>query len=281
MGFVEGFSAEMVKFRCNGVDWAVDLSGRGTPIVFLHGFPFDRTMYSFVAPLLSDKCRVIVPDLPGFGESRFSSGEIPDQFRMEDYADGLASLLDELEEAKAVICGLSMGGYIAMQFFRRHPDRLLGLIFCDTRSTPDTEDAAERRKHLADSVYQTGTLPLAEQMVPNLCSPSTIANKADIVLYLREMILRQDPSGVAAAARGMAVRDDSTPYLSGISVPAIALGGNDDCISPPEVMSEMATSINGCESVTIPESGHLPPLENPRFFAATVRNFIDRLCVGN
>lgn len=269
-----------MKFLCNGIDWSVFAEGNGKVLVFLHGFPFDQRLYLEACRPLSDSYRVIIPDLPGFGESRFRPGAEPNCFAMGDFADGLAALLDELGEPKALICGLSMGGYIAMQFFRRHPDRLSGLIFCDTRSTPDLPAAAEKRRHLADSIHQTGVKSLAAQMVPSLLSPKTLASNQKVVLYLTNIISGQDASAVAAAARGMADRDDSTVFLKEIVVPTLFLAGEDDRISPPSVMREMADAVRGSEFRTIPGAGHLPPLENPEYFALSVRTFADRVYNG-
>lgn len=266
-----------MKFRYNGIDWSIYDEGSGKALVFVHGFPFDRRLYQNACRSLTDRYRIIIPDLPGFGKSRFQSGIEPSCLEMGDFADGLAALLDELGESKAVICGLSMGGYIAMQFFRRHSDQLGGLIFCDTRSTPDIPSAAEKRRTLADSVYNTGAAPLADQMIPALLSPKTIAENPDVVFSLTEMISEQLPSGIAAAARGMAVRDDSTQFLKEITVPTLVMVGEDDRISPPEAMREMADAISESEFCTVPGAGHLPPLENPLFFTEAVERFADRV----
>lgn len=269
------FGDIIVKISCNGIEWSVFVEGNGKPLVFLHGFPFDQELYHNACQPLTDRYRVVIPDLPGFGESRFRTGEEPTCLAMSDFADGLLSLLDALDEPNALICGLSMGGYIAMQFFRRYPKRLAGLIFCDTRSTPDLPTTAEKRRLLADSVHQTGVAFLADQMVSSLLSPRTLAENQKVVAFLTKMISRQDASAVAAAARGMADRDDSTLFLKEIAVPTLFLVGEDDRISPPEVMRQMADSVPGSEFQTIPGAGHLPPLENPELFTLTIRRFAD------
>lgn len=266
----------MEKFHCGSLDWSVYAKGVGMPLVFLHAFPLDHTMYSLACLPLEDAYRVILPDLPGFGEARFLGACVPERVTMSEYADGLALLLDELGEEKVVLCGVSMGGYIAMQFFRRHAQRLAGLIFCDTRSTPDLPTAAKNRLILADTIHEHGSASLCDRMVPNLLSPETTTEQPDVVDFLREMISRQDPNGIAAAARGMAARDDSTEYLKDILVPTLVLGGVEDMISPPEAMRELASRIPGSEFSVIPSAGHLPPLESPVLFASTVRAFVDK-----
>lgn len=267
----------MENFHCNGTDWAVYVKGNGFPVLFLHGFPFDHSLYNLACVPLIDEFRVIIPDLPGFGESQFPQLNPPYKFTMDEYAAGIADLVEQLGEEKVIICGLSMGGYIAMSFFRRYASRLAGLIFSDTRSTPDTPSAAENRLRLADSIRKTGTEPLAEQMIPNLLAPKTVNNHPDVVQFLRDMIVRQSASGIAAAARGMAARDDSTEFLKSIDIPTLVLGGTEDKISPPEAMKSLADWIPRSEYVEIFDSGHLPPLENPVLFADTIRSFVRRI----
>ena len=266
----------MAKISCKGFDWWFYRGGQGPMLVFLHGFPFDRMLFHSSCLPLTDAYSVLIPDLPGFGESSFFSEDAPTQFTIGAYADGLACLFSDLHIEKAVLCGLSMGGYIAMQFFRRYPQLLSGLIFCDTRSTPDSREAVKKRLDLADTVYQTDTAMLAESMIPKLLSTNSQRYREN-EKFLFDMIARQGPSGIAAAARGMALRDDSTPYLPEISVPTLVVGGEDDQISPPEAMTELASRIPGSELVLIKNAGHLPPLENPIAFENEVRCFADRI----
>ena len=267
----------MVKYQCSGIDWAACIEGDGYPVLFLHGFPFDHTMYSAACAPLSGTFRVILPDLPGFGESRGAVPEFPAKISMEEYADMLAEFTDRIGERKVVLCGLSMGGYIAMQFARRHSSRLAGLILCDTRPIPDTPAAAANRLKLAETVFLTGAAPLADQMTPNLLSPESIAGRPETVRFLKEMITRQKAPGIAAAARGMAERGDSTEFLKTLSVPALAIGGADDKISPPEAMKGIADLIPGCRYVSIPGAGHLPPLETPALFEREIRSFLEHI----
>ena len=267
----------MEKYRFLGFEWAVLTRGSGRPVVFVHGFPFDHSMYAVSCLPLSDEFRIVLPDLPGFGGSVFPEGSAPIKITMADYADGLAELLDCLHEEKAIVCGLSMGGYIAMQFMRRHADRLAGLVLCDTRSTPDTPEVAANRIRLADSVFETGAAPLAGTMLPNLLSEETLGNLPKISGFVSDMIARQKPAGIAAAARGMAERDDSTPYLKDVSVPTLVLGGECDRISPPDAMKGLAGRISGAEYLLVPTVGHIPPLETPVFFSDAIRGFARRI----
>lgn len=267
----------MEKFQISGSEWRVWTKGEGKPILFVHGFPFDHSMFIPSCFPLLDRFQVILPDLPGFGESRFLEGIGPDKIGMADYADGLAAILDRLKIEKTILCGLSMGGYIAMQFFRRHSERLAGLVFCDTRPTPDSPEAAAGRLRLAESVFQTGVEPLPARMIPNLLSERTRRESPGVVRFVTEMILRQTPSGVAAAARGMAERDDSTEFLKEITVPTLALCGKEDNLSPPNIIRSMAEAVPGAEFLEIDGAAHLPPLESPLLFSGGIRRFAEKV----
>lgn len=242
--------------------------GEGTAVVFAHGFPFDRTMWNASAELISGSARVILPDLRGFGESetRFDGEKTAE---MTDYADDIAELLDSMRISRAVFCGLSMGGYIAMAFAAKYPEKLAGLILCDTKTAADTPEAARKRKNLAETIHNTGTEPLLNG-IGDLLAPNTLENKPETVAFVREMIRRQRPAGIAQAALAMANRPDTTGFLGKITVPVLVIAGENDRLSPPESMRKIAESIPNGSFFTIPNAGHLAPLEQPERFAETV-----------
>ncbi len=291
---------KMEKIRHRGAELSVWIKGDGkNSLLFVHGFPFDHEMYRTSCEPLSDEFRVMIPDLRGFGESRFltgleenggvesSGGSIEgaetggegesrnqgERVTMGEFADDLIALLDHFQIDKTILCGLSMGGYIAMNFARRYPERLAGLILCDTNSHPDPPEKRKGRLQLADSIFSTGPVPLPEGMIPNLLAPETRSNAPETVRSLREMILRQSPRGIAAAARGMADRDDSTPFLASIPVPALVIGGEMDPISPPEGMRSLANALSDARLVILKGAAHLPPMEVPAAFTDSVRSF--------
>lgn len=283
---------EKIGFRDRQL--SVWTKGKGNSILFVHGFPFDHAMWLSVAERLTDKFRVIVPDLRRFGESfderndknsdnkkngvNERSGEESHAPRaitsMADFADDLADLLEAMKIEKTVICGLSMGGYIGMEFLRRHSDRLAGLILCDTKTVSDSPEAAAGRRKLAQTIFLTGTEPLPDRMIPNLLSKTTVVKSPETVSFLREMILRQRPEGIAAAALGMAERSDTTPLLAICPVPLLTIGGQDDVLSPPDVLKEIAAAAPDGRFVEIADAGHLSPLEKPAEFAAAVAAFL-------
>jgi pimeloyl-ACP methyl ester carboxylesterase len=197
---------------------------------------------------------------------------------MEEFADDLAALLDQLEvDEPVVFCGLSMGGYVAWQFCRKYPHQVRGLILCDTRAGADTPQAAAARLETADQVLGEGPGRLVESMIPKLFAPSTMAARPELVESVRGVMLSANRVGIAAAARGMAERPDAASMLPGIGCPTLVLVGRLDAISAPEEMRAVAEAIPRARFVQIPEAGHMSPMENPARFNAAVLAFLDEL----
>lgn len=263
----------MKTVSLSGEKFAVEDVGEGRPLLLVHGFPLDRSMWVRQIEDLQSVCRVIAPDLRGFGESVVSSGTVT----MEQYADDLAHLLDELHVTEPVIyCGLSMGGYIGWQFFQRHRAKLAALIQCDTRAAADTPAARQGRHELADRVLRDGPEFVADSMLPKLFAVTSQTRWSDVVRHTREVILKTNPDGIAAAARGMAVRPAVTGWLSTIDVPTLMIAGTHDAISPPEEMREWAKLIPKSRFVEISGAGHMSVLENPEAANAAIREFVAR-----
>jgi pimeloyl-ACP methyl ester carboxylesterase len=235
----------------------VTVYGDGTPVVLLHAFPLDSRMWLPQVEALGGY-QVIVPDLRGFGAAREQAAEVT---HMDLLADDVARLLDERELERAVLCGLSMGGYVALAFARRHSDRLGGLVLCDTRAGVDTDDARAARLAMAERVLSEGVGFLPEAMVPRLLGETTLQRRPELVQRVTETILDQDPRGIAAAQRGMAERPDSTEVLGQISVPTLVITGMEDQVIAPEEGLQMAASIRDARLVQVPEAGHLVNLE--------------------
>jgi pimeloyl-ACP methyl ester carboxylesterase len=222
---------------------------------------------------LSDSCRVIAPDLRGFGGSEV----VPGVATMEQMADDLAGLLDSLAiQEPVVFCGLSMGGYVAWQFALRHRRRLSKLILCDTRAIADTPDAAAGRLKTAERVLKEGSAVVADGMLPKLFGPQTQTAQPAIVEATRQVMLRTSPAGIAAALHGMAQRPDVTPRLSEIDVPTLVIGGEHDAISPPAEMRSFAAKMPNARFVEVPGAGHMAPLESPDFVNAAIKEFLSR-----
>jgi pimeloyl-ACP methyl ester carboxylesterase len=235
----------------------VTLYGDGTPVVLLHAFPLDSRMWLPQVEALGGY-QLIVPDLRGFGAAREQAVEIA---HMDLLADDVAKLLDERNLERVVLCGQSMGGYISFAFARRHPERLGGLVLCDTRAGADTEEARAGRLAIAERVLAEGVGFLPEVMLPRLLGETTRQQRPDLVQQVTETILAQDPRGVAAAQRGMAERPDSTAVLGQIAVPTLVITGMQDQLIRPEEGTAMAAAIRDARLVQVPDAGHLANLE--------------------
>ncbi|MCC6124700.1 MAG: alpha/beta fold hydrolase [Pirellulales bacterium] len=264
----------MQIFDINGTQIAFLDSGRGIPLVLLHGFPLDHSMWSGQIAGLAGRCRVVVPDLRGFGASGASEGAVA----MEQMADDLAALLDALEIREPIILGgLSMGGYVAFEFWRKYPAKLKALILCDTRPEADSPEIAANRLATADRVLGEGPRPIVDALLPKLFSPRTRAEQPQIVAQTERVMLAADPRGVAAAARGMARRRDFRAELKNIDLPALVLVGADDALTPPAAMQSWAATIPHAVFRVIADAGHMAPLEQPAPVNAAIESFLDSL----
>ncbi|MFI4874976.1 MAG: alpha/beta fold hydrolase [Blastopirellula sp. JB062] len=237
----------------------VVIRGEGEPVLLAHGFPLDHSMWEAQINVLSaEGYQVIAPDLRGFGQSDAAA----EKTTMRQFADDLSRLLAKLNVTRPVtFCGLSMGGYVAWQFFQHHRARLARLILCDTRANDDDEKVARGRLVMAAEVERFGLEKVPETMTPKLIAPITFEKNSAVVQSLREMILRQDRGGVAAAQRGMAERENVTGLLSTIDVPSLVICGGEDVITPPDVMRAIAAEIPDASYVEIAGAGHMAPLE--------------------
>ncbi len=245
-----------------------------TSILFIHGFPFDHLMWRQQVAALS-RWRIIAPDLRGAGAA--SGPSAPADYSIASYADDLIALLDGLHVQQAVVCGLSMGGYIIFELLRRFPERVRAVMLCNTKAEPDTPDAKRGRDALAARARQDGALAVADEMIPRLLAAGTRENRPDVVREVREMIGRQTVTGISGALHALRERPDSTALLDRIRVPALVVGGDEDVIAPASGMKQMAQVIPGAEFVLIRRAGHLTPLEQPLVVNAAIAAFLERL----
>jgi pimeloyl-ACP methyl ester carboxylesterase len=267
----------MARVRVRDTELHVVDRGSGPVVLLVHGFPLSHRMWESQIAALSDRSRVIAPDLRGFGESApLRNGEVV--LTMEQLADDLAGLLEALGVSGPVTyCGLSMGGYIGWQFVRRHRQRLRALILCDTRAAADTPEARAGRRKLAESVRANGSEVAATAMLSKLLAERTPEQRPEAIDRVRQMIVGTRPETIAAALMGMAQRPDVTGGLASIDVPTLVVVGTHDALSPPSEMREIAAGIPGARFVEIPEAGHLAPLENPEAVNAAVASFLDQV----
>ena len=250
-----------------------DTGGNKIPLLLIHGFPLDRTLWSAQTRGLVDVARVLAPDLRGFGESPLPIGAVT----MDTYADDLRDLLDGLGVQRAVIAGLSMGGYIAFAFYRKYASRVRALILADTRAAPDSPEAKKGRDDNVVLAREKGTAAVAEKMFPKMLMPQTIAARADIANATRALMSRQPSEGVVAALIALRDRPDSTPTLGQIVAPTLIVGGAEDTLTPPKDAEQMRDGIRGARLAVIPNAAHLSNFEQPDAFNQTVRAFLQSL----
>lgn len=248
---------------------AVHTAGSGLPLLLLHGFPLDHGMWARQEPL-AEQLRLIVPDQRGFGGS---GGPGPES--IEQLADDAVALLDALHVAgPAVVCGLSMGGYVAQHVAARHPDRVAALILVDTRLEADTPDVRAGRVDLAAKVGRIGQGLVADAMIPRLLAPSPAARAAtdrgEIEAELRRMIVSQPVATIQAALAALGARPDMTDAMRQLRVPALLVVGAEDGITPPACMEQAQQVIPESRLLVVPGAGHMTPLESPDVFNAAV-----------
>jgi 3-oxoadipate enol-lactonase len=262
----------MTKLHVNGLQLAYDDVGSGSPVVLLHGYPFNRSLWNDQVVGLANRYRFVTPDLRGLGESEVADGVTT----MDAMARDVASLTDVLNISRAIIGGLSMGGYVALAFYRNFPARVSALVLADTRAQADTEEAKQIRAQQIEQVLAKGMSPIVDAMLPKLLSPETVSKRPEVVKRIRDMMFETKPAGAAAALRGMASRDDQTELLARIAVPTLILAGREDAITPLQDSERMHAGISGSRLVVIENAGHVSNVEQPEQFNQALAGFLSQ-----
>lgn len=241
--------------------------GDGPLAVLVHGFPLDHTLYLNQMAPLAERRRVVAVDLPGYGMSERVTG-VP--LTMDALADDLADLTEVLGYDQADVLGHSMGGYVLMALWERHSDRCRSVVLVDTRSEADTEEGRAAREEAATSVVNEGRAALGARLQETLLGP-----RADLLAHarLRTMVESTPVETIVASLSGMAQRPDRTHILPTISVPALVIVGEEDGLTPPLDMHQLAAAVPGSEFVVIPGAGHLPSIERPELFTEALLGF--------
>lgn len=244
-----------------------------TSILLIHGFPHDHRLWAPQLTAFGPTYNVLAPDLRGFG----AGGPVPEVIPMEHYAADMLALIDAQGTEKVVLCGLSMGGYVALAFLDLWPERVSALILCNTRATADTEEGKAARMEAARNALEKGMAVVARGMVPKMLCEKTRREQPDLTSLVESMMAEQPPAAVAAASRGMAQRPDRTAMLASISVPTLVITGDADELMPLPTSETMVAAIPGARLVVLPNAGHLSNLEAPDAFNATVSGFLSSL----
>lgn len=240
------------------------------PLLLIHAFPMDSRMWRPQLDAFTPTIRVLAPDLRGFGRNQRS----PLFESVDQHAKDLVALLDQSSAPRALVVGLSMGGYIALAMARRHPHRVAGLLLADTRAEPDDNATQHQRDGLIAQVRSVGTSLLPNVMIPKLLAPSCDDATRN---FLRGIILEQDPSGVAAALLALRNRPDARGGLFQIHCPTALVCGELDELTPPSVMQGLADGIEGSRLTIVPGAGHMSNLEAPAFFNQVLSDLHDEV----
>ena len=257
----------------NGIRMAYDDQGEGVAVLLIHGYPLSRAIFAPQERALSPHYRVIVPDLRGFGDSD-APGET---YHMALLADDLVALLDHLGVNQAVVGGLSMGGYVALAFWRHHAPRVRALILMDTRAEADTDEVRQSRQQAIATAWQEGSRAIAEQMAAQVLGRTTHASRPALVEEVKQLMASTPPAGIIGALQGMLARPAATDLLPAISVPTLVLVGEEDAEGFQTAAQTLAERIPGARRVTIPQAGHLITLENPSAVNAALLDFLASL----
>lgn len=257
-----------MKAELNGIQVVYTGEGEGPPMVFLHGFPLNRNMWSKQVEAFQANHCVIAPDLRGQGESGGTEGSIP----MTLFAEDLHALVQHLHLGPIVLVGHSMGGYVALAFAKAHPEALRGLVLVSTKAGADFPEMADERRALAEQVRKEGTSELVASLAPRMISAKN--TDAGMAMAVRNFMTPTKPEGVIGALLGMAERPDAEAWLGDIRVPTLVITGLDDIIIPPHESEALTSAIPGAELKLISRAGHLVPFERPDIFNEALEKWL-------
>ena len=257
---------------CDGVEIGYDDIGTGVPVAFLHGFPHNRTLWAPQVGALVDRARCIAPDFRGFGES---SRHAP--FSIDQFADDIAMLLRGLGIERAVVVGLSMGGYVAFSLWRRHRSLVRGLVLADTRAGADSEETRAKRRALIDVARTRGAGAVADGQITGMIGKTTREKRPALIDEVHRMLESASVEGIVGALEAMMARVDSTETLATIDVPTIVVVGGEDVLTPPSEAEILHEAIRGSRLEVIANAGHVSNLERPAAFNHVLTEFLASL----
>lgn len=249
--------------------------GSGPPVVLLHAFPLSSAMWKAQVEHLASSHRVVAPDLRGFGGS--DAPEDPASYSMGAFAGDVVGLLEHLGCGPSVVCGLSMGGYVAFELLRRHRGLLRAVVLADTRASSDPPEGIERRTSQQEQVRRGEVAPLLDNLIGGLLAPATHEGRPEVVSQVRAIMETASPQGIIGALEAMKRRGDATAELGGIDLAALWIVGEDDALSPPDVARQAVASLPDAGLDVIPGAGHLSNVEQPDRFNQSLTAFLDRI----
>ena len=247
------------------------IQGDGPSVVLLHPFPANHEFWLPVTEILSTRYRLILPDLRGHGESTVGEGPAT----MQKHAADLARVMDDADIARAPLIGVSIGGYLLFEFWRRHRSRVAALGLCNTKARADNPEARAGRLQAARDVLEHGTEKFLESMVPRLFANTTRETRPDVVEGALRMMRQMSAEDIAEVQRGMADRSDSVDLLKTIDVPTLLVTGDEDILTGLNEAQLMHQHVNGSQLRVIPKAGHYSPWEQPQEAGRIFRQFLD------
>jgi 3-oxoadipate enol-lactonase len=261
----------MPQITSDDADIFYEVLGSGPPVLLLHPFPANRELWRPAAQALVSRYRVIIPDLRGHGDSGIGEGPAT----MQKHAADLARVLDHEEVTRAAFVGVSIGGYVLFEFWRKCRARMEALVLCNTKAQSDTSEARASRLQAAVEVMERGTEPFFESMLPKLLGKTTYNTRPDLVGGALRMMRKMSPEDVAMAQRGMAERPDSVETLKTINVPTLIVTGDEDILTGATEAELMRQHISGSQMKIVARAGHYSPWEQPEEVGKLVRQFLD------
>ena len=263
-----------MKLKLPDGDLTYDRSGNGLPILFIHGYPLSRKIWEPQMIGLADIASVLALDLRGHGDSNAFTG----LYSMDLLADDCKFFLDSIKiNYPIVICGLSMGGYVTMAFYRRYPQLVAGMILTSTRPGPDSQESKANRDKAIQNANKNGARFIADSMIQKMVSPKTITSNPALVNNIYEIMVSTSIPGIIGDLQAMKERPDSTSTLARIDFPVLIIHGADDQLIPPSEAEGMHAIIKNSQLVVLNDAAHLLNLEQPEKYNQAVRRYISAL----
>ena len=261
-----------MEYTVNGLKVFTRGNKTNCPIIFIHGFPYDHRMWDKQIEVLKENFYCITYDIRGLGESYIGDG----QYTMEAFVWDLFAIIDTLHIEHPVLCGLSMGGYIALRAVEKEEKRFSGLILCDTRSEDDNNEGKLKRSNAIDKINVEGLEEFVDDFVPGCFHPKADKYSPEILEEQLNIARSHNSIGVKGALIAMLSRGDTTKYLGEIKIPVLLLVGKKDTLTPPELMKKMKKKIRKSTLYQVPKAGHMSVLENPDFVNERIHRFLDK-----
>ena len=263
----------MRRITSDDAELAYEVMGSGPPVILLHPFPSNHEFWLPAADALSSRYRLIIPDLRGHGDSDIGEGPAS----MAKHAQDVARICDHEEVGRGVFAGVSIGGYLMFEFWRRYRGRVAALALCNTRAQAETPESRAARLQSAADVLERGTEPFVDTMLGRLLGKTTQDSRPDVVASVRKMMLKMSPLDINLVQKGMADRPDSMATLKTINIPVLLIAGEEDVATPVGEAELMRQNIPEARLQVIPKGGHYAVFEQPEESGRVVRQFLDEL----